>query len=198
MRNLDLHTPRLHLQHVEPSDSWELWELLDTPAIRVPLLRGHSIPMEAMAGFLAPHIAQAPSLWVMRARRTARALGFVSIRGLLPSASSLRGTGPHELILALSPAVRGMGYATEAAHAVIEHAFDSLQVDRLTAMCPAKDTHSGTLLDSLGFQLCAVHSHQDTLSLEFELHACAYQPLAPMSADHRPAPSIGFADTVLG
>ena len=58
-----------------------------------------------------------------------------------------------EIGYVINPAFGGRGYATEAARALVDLAFDGLQLHRLTARIDARNGPSAALVTRLGFRL---------------------------------------------
>jgi RimJ/RimL family protein N-acetyltransferase len=87
----------------------------------------------------------------------------VGCAGLRP-----RDPGVPELGFHIRTAMAGRGLATEAARAVIEHAFDSLGCTALFAGHNPDNTASHRVLDKLGF----VHTHDELYPPTGRLHPC--------------------------
>lgn len=84
------------------------------------------------------------SLWAVEDRRAGRLIGDC---GLQP----LEGHGPEvELGYDLHPDSWGRGLATEAAHAVMQHAFGPLAIDRVVAVVKPDHLASQRVLEKVG------------------------------------------------
>jgi RimJ/RimL family protein N-acetyltransferase len=83
-------------------------------------------------------------LWVMRERIDKSLAG---VTGLYP----FRETHDVELVFAVEERLWGHGYAAEAAHAVIEYCFTTLQMPTIRASTDAENAASARVLEKLGF-----------------------------------------------
>jgi RimJ/RimL family protein N-acetyltransferase len=112
----------------------------------------------AQAGLLFDRcLAHPGTLWVVRSRATAAMVAGVSLR-CWPNLGAGETLFPRlamraSFSVAVTPPLYGVGYAGEAATALIAHAFDSLGLSGLTATCALKDKRSLALLKHLGFVL---------------------------------------------
>lgn len=77
---------------------------------------------------------------------------FGQLPGFGGAAKALR-TMEMGLFWALSPAAQGQGYATEAAKALVDWAFDSLLLDRLVATTEHDNTASIAVMRRLGMRI---------------------------------------------
>jgi ribosomal-protein-alanine N-acetyltransferase len=78
---------------------------------------------------------------------------FAQIPGLGEAAQPARFRPEMGLYWALAPAHRGNGYATEAARALIEHAFDALSLARIVATTERANTASQAVMHRLGMRV---------------------------------------------
>lgn len=155
MKSTDLFTPRLRLSNASFDDCWELWELWRQPDVRRHLFGDAPFPLERAISVLEACVASAPALWLVRSPQTSNALGCVALCSL----DVLPGSQPHgntslripELSVALLPSVWQRGYAAEAAHTVLDHAFGALGMRSVTSVCDANDRRGRAMLDRLGF-----------------------------------------------
>jgi ribosomal-protein-alanine N-acetyltransferase len=79
--------------------------------------------------------------WTVRERGREELGGFVALQG---------GEGDPSLMYGLAPELWGRGYVTEAARAVLDHAFESLELPRVVADVDRPNTASVRVLEKLG------------------------------------------------
>ncbi len=143
-----LVTERLRLRPLREDDYERIYAVWGDPRVE-PWIGPHT--PEAVRTELAFHIAHQRehgwSLWAVEERASGR---FVGDCGLQPLALC----GPEvELGYDLHPEWWGRGLATEAARAVLRHAFSELGMDRVVAV--VKDHHAASrrVLEKVGFAL---------------------------------------------
>jgi ribosomal-protein-alanine N-acetyltransferase len=141
-----LVTARLDLVPGTLADVPALWELWTDPDVRRYLWDDQVIPVERARALVADGVAAARAsglgLWTVRRRGAEEIVGFC---GLLPNTS-----GEVELLYGLAPACWGQGLATEAARAVLRHAFDDLRVACVVAATDPPNRASIRVLERLG------------------------------------------------
>lgn len=184
-----LHTPRLQLHPATPSDAWELAELCADP--KVGQARG---PDDTFGpnGTLDWPPARTPGLWVVRGQHSARLIGCVSLHGLTAATSPPVGgrlTLPQaDLVVALLPAVRGHGFACEAARAAISHTVGEWPIEAITATCRADNVRARILLDRLGFKTLRERRRGLEPQVDHLLWVDDFVPVPQVrEATHRPA-----------
>ena len=85
--------------------------------------------------------------WAITPKETGRLIGTCTLRALDPVHRSTM------IGYALMPAFQGKGYAREAAGALIEHAFTTLNVHRIGADLEPDNAGSRKVLEAFGFQV---------------------------------------------
>ncbi len=130
---LILETPRLLLRHLELDDLEELFALYRDPEIRRYFPDGTCTldqTREELEWFLNGHPKFAElGLWATVEKRTGAFLGRC---GLLPW--EIDGRQEVELAFLIDKARWSEGFATEASHAIIDHARDTLHLERLICL----------------------------------------------------------------
>ena len=144
----DLSSARCDLLPVSPADAAALHALWTSPGVRRYLWDGEIIPRErtdaaiAMSGELFER--HDFGLWLMRERIDRSLAGFA---GMWP----FRGGETFELLYGVAEGLWGRGYAVEGAQAVIDHAFQVLDLPVIRASTDAANTASVRVLEKLGF-----------------------------------------------
>lgn len=128
-------TPAMHALWIEPEVRRFLW---DDCEISVGTAAAHT---EASARDFAAHRF---GLWSVRTRDADTLIGFCGLRAAE--------TGEPELRFGLLPAFWGFGFAQEASHAVLRHAFQTLHLPRVTANTDPPNARSARTLAALGME----------------------------------------------
>lgn len=133
MRSCHLHTNRLALVHAGPSDFWELWDLWSEADIACSLFSRQHVALDLATTIFESRQSGFPDglgMWLMKAGNSNGAVGFLSLaRRPLPRAED--DTPLHdevELQVAVRPRARRLGFAFEAARALVRHAFADLDL----------------------------------------------------------------------
>jgi ribosomal-protein-alanine N-acetyltransferase len=101
---------------------------------------------QGIAGYIEHQRAKGYSFWAVTEMESDQVIGEA---GLYP----MNGVGPDiELGYALGTAWWGRGYATEAARAIMQTAFDALDAERVVAVARRENTASLHVLEKLGFR----------------------------------------------
>lgn len=163
-----LRTPRLELRPLTAGDAvqWHAVVWGDAEVARWLATRG-AIPIERLEQFMADRgllqwQEHGFGVWLVFDRDSGALGGHC---GLI-----INEPGRVDLVYALGRAWWGQGLATEAARAVVDHAFGALGIDHLVAtVFPGHDT-SVRVLDKLGFEPAGTDSMGDAELMRFELH----------------------------
>ncbi|HTI16595.1 MAG TPA: GNAT family N-acetyltransferase [Trinickia sp.] len=145
-----LTTPRLILRPLRDEDAQALFEVWsDVDAMRYfsfPAMTCLDQARERVASKLRPSAANGETLiCVLELRATSEVLGDCA---LFRADEQCRRA---EIGFSLQRKFWGMGYMSEAASAVIEYAFDTLNLRRIEADIDPRNVASARLLDRLGF-----------------------------------------------
>jgi RimJ/RimL family protein N-acetyltransferase len=183
-----LETPRLRLRAACEADVDALHALWTDAQVRRWLwddrVIERAIAAERVEASLASFARAGWGLFVVEARDGAGAL--LGHAGLIEIDPAL---GP-ELIYAFHPGVWGRGYASEAARAVLAHAFEALGLERIPGRTDTPNRESARVLERLGMRFGGeqlVHG-RPTLSYaitrqEFERRALSSPPGPPARRD---------------
>lgn len=182
----EIITGRLLLRPAAGADRMDLHRLERDPEVMRYLNGGRPTPLEPDAdkdeGFLMPR-GHADGLWVVVEPQTGAFLGWVSLR--------LQGEA-GDLGYRFRRDAWGLGYATEAASAVLADAFERRGLSRITAQTMAVNLASRRLMERLGMR------HERTLFVDFPdalpgsehgevEYAMTREQWRASSADHDPA-----------
>lgn len=142
-------TPRLTLRRLTLDDAPFYLQLLNEPSWLAHIGdRGVRTPEDAQAHIaahiLAPYATHGFGMYLVQRRGDGTALGLCGLvqREALPA---------PDIGFALLQQHEGLGYAREAAQAVLWHAFGELQLPRLLAITAPTNLRSTKLLGALGF-----------------------------------------------
>ncbi|GGL12404.1 GNAT family N-acetyltransferase [Deinococcus radiotolerans] len=139
-----LHTPRLTLRPITPDDLPRVLTYRNDP--EVARYQAWALPatLDSVAGLVSDQPLGAPG-WVQRAvtLRDGTVLGDVALNTQGPQA---------EVGVTLARSAQGHGYAHEALHALITHAFTDLGLHRVHASIDPRNTPVAVLLTRLGFR----------------------------------------------
>ncbi len=144
----DLSTARCDLHPVTADDTAALHALWTSPGVRRYLWDDEIVSRERTDEVIATSDRLFEQndfgLWVMRERIDKSLAG---VTGLYP----FRETHDVELVFAVEERLWGHGYAAEAARAVIEYCFTTLQMPAIRASTDAENAASARVLEKLGF-----------------------------------------------
>lgn len=153
-RYFELETSRLRLRAAETDDAAPLAALLRAVDVR-PFPWDADEPGEPELRALLDDITRAGAphgLWLLECREAGETVGCI---GLLPPGTAAeadeRFARTSEPVVALLPAHRGVGHATEALAAIVHHAFTSHGWTRLAAAVPTHDAAARRLMERVGF-----------------------------------------------
>ena len=136
-----LETERLVLRRLLPDDLDRLFELYRDPEIRRYFPEGtltYEETKEELEWFLNGHPRHPElGLWATIHKDTGE---FIGRCGLLPW--TINGRAEVEVAYLLAKEYWGQGLATEAAHAIVDYAFDRLHLTRLICMIYAENQAS--------------------------------------------------------
>jgi RimJ/RimL family protein N-acetyltransferase len=145
---MELTTPRLLLDRLQPQDAEALFVCRADPAVaRFQGWRPASV--EEVLGFIGMQDGPVPGQWVQRAIRLRDGGHLIGDFGLcLPSAPG----DSVEFGISLTPAYQHRGYAREALRALFGHGFDALGWRRMHASVDPRNAPSMALLQALGMR----------------------------------------------
>jgi RimJ/RimL family protein N-acetyltransferase len=148
-RVLPIHTERLIIRAFTIDDVPAIHAVLYSDPDAMHFIGGpHSVERtrQGIAGYIEHQRAAGYSFWAVIDRESGVLIGEA---GLYP----MNGVGPDiELGYALGREWWGRGYATEAAGAILNAAFETLSAPRVVAVAKRENTGSLHVLDKLGFR----------------------------------------------
>lgn len=144
-----LETERLILRHLETDDLDNLYALYRDPEMRRYFPDGtltYAETKEEVAWFLNGHPKHPElGLWATVVKETHQ---FIGRCGLLPW--TLDGIFEVEVAYMIDKTVWGHGYGTEAAQAILEYGFDSLNLTRLICLIDHENVSSIKVAEKIG------------------------------------------------
>lgn len=143
-----LTTPRLDLRPVQIGNVELVHELWTNSDVRHFLFDDRVIPLDEARSLVEQSVRsfeeRGYGIWLVFSRETENLIGFA---GLLKSSDE----SPN-LIYGVHPEFCGNGFATEAAKAVLDHAFDTLALDAVKADVDEPNVISVRILEKLGMR----------------------------------------------
>ena len=141
---LNIQTDRLVVRSFRPHDWRDLFDYLSLPET-YRFEPGE--PVDAVqARALAVERSKGRTFWAVELRAETRMIGHLFFQAVEPA--ELR---TYELGYIFNPAYHGQGYATEAARALVDHAFAAMGAHRVVAQCNPANPASWRLLERIGF-----------------------------------------------
>ena len=148
----DLLTARLALRPFAPADVEALHRLFLDPGVRRWLLDDELVPIDWVRGEIeasdARFRAGSAGLWTVAERERPDVIGFAGFR-------PFHDPPELELLYGLHPAHWGRGLATEAARAVVDHAFQRLGFREVVASADTPNVASLRVMERLGMRFRA-------------------------------------------
>lgn len=145
-----LETERLLLEPVTPANAMVLWRIMQSAHLR----EYQDVPRHTRDEF-ARRVASRPKVfdsravgrfeWLLVTREGGQGIGWLSLR------VGDNGRGTAEIGYSIVATHRGAGYASEAARAVVEYAFEESDIQQLDACCVPANAASRRLLARIGF-----------------------------------------------
>jgi RimJ/RimL family protein N-acetyltransferase len=171
-----LQTERLRLRPVSLADVDWLHGLWTEPDVRRFLWDGEVIPHDRAANVVAAtgrdFAERGYGFWIVERRLSQEPIGFVGFR---PSELDPDDVSVPELLFGLRPRSWHQGFATEAAHAVLAHGFETLGFARVVAATDTPNTGSARVMDRLGMRLVRRGDLHGLDTLFYELHAADFR-----------------------
>ncbi|MCB9761220.1 MAG: GNAT family N-acetyltransferase [Alphaproteobacteria bacterium] len=145
-----LLTPRLSLHPWRVDDAEEAWRIWGDPEVMRFVGPPHPDPARtrrALRAAIEAELTHGVCLWRVEERHTGRTVGACGFHAIAPP------QGPAlELAYHFRRSAWGQGYATEAARACVQLAFERLDAPRILAWTHPDNQASQRVLLKLGFQ----------------------------------------------
>jgi [ribosomal protein S5]-alanine N-acetyltransferase len=151
---MEIQTDRLIVRRFRPGDWSDLFDYLSLPATYA-FEPGEPIDAER-AATIAVERSRGSAFHAVELREEGRMIGHLYLHATEPA--ELR---TCELGYILHPDYHRQGYATEAARALVDHAFGEMGVHRVFAECHPANTASWHVLERIGF-VREAHLRQNT------------------------------------
>lgn len=139
-----IETQRLVVRPFRPDDWQDLHAYLSLPEI-YEFEPGEPLGAE-QARALAGERSQGAAFLAVELRAERRMIGHLYFQPVEPAELQT-----YELGYIFNPAYHGHGYATEAARALVDHAFAEMGAHRVVANCNPANTASWRVLERIGF-----------------------------------------------
>jgi RimJ/RimL family protein N-acetyltransferase len=139
-----IQTPRLVVRPFRPDDWQDLHAYLSLP-VTYEFEPGEPVGAE-QARALAVERSIGRTFWAVELRAERRMIGHLYFESVEPVHLQT-----YELGFIVNPGDQGHGYATEAAQALVDHAFAVMGAHRVIANCNPANTASWRLLERIGF-----------------------------------------------
>lgn len=140
-----IRTARLIVRPFRAADAADLYEYLSDPQTYI-YEPGEPISV-SLAGVVAADMALSPDFWAVEVAVTGKQIGQLYLKQIEPLDLLT-----CELGYIFNPAYQHWGYATEAAAALVAHAFTMHGIHRIYAHCNPENSASWKLLERIGFR----------------------------------------------
>lgn len=139
-----IETPRLILRPFQPDDWQAVFGYMSSPVVTTWLPEGSLTADEARA-FVAENTMDEPKALAVLPKRGQGPIGHMLFHPWFAPRT-------HEIGWVFAEAHQGQGYATEAARAVLTHAFETLSLHRVIATCQPENIASWRVMEKLGMR----------------------------------------------
>ena len=161
-----LETERMRLVPLGLEDAAPLFEIFRHPDVRKYLLDDDLVSMEWVRDEIAASVGsferEGWGLWTIRPEPAGEIAGFAGFRPFFEPPEI-------QLLYGLHPDWWGHGLATEAARAVVDHAFGTLGFDEVRAATDRPNTASTAVLERLGMTLTRASEHGPQGTLHYAI-----------------------------
>jgi RimJ/RimL family protein N-acetyltransferase len=139
-----IDTPRLTLRPIAEADGPAIHRYMSDPEVTRWLPEGQ-LDAEAAQAFADKHAGRHPRAVAVIERASGAFVGHMAYHPWF-------GRGTHELGWVIAGQSQGRGYATEAASALMAHAFETLGCHRVIATCQPENPASWRVMEKLGMR----------------------------------------------
>lgn len=144
MSIVSIETARLRLRRISADDWRGIHAYMSDPGVTAWLPEG-ILDENGSKTFAASHAGDEPKAFAAANLDTGEILGHMVFH---PYA----GTHTYEIGWVFAKAAQGQGYATEAASALLAHAFETLKCHRVIATCQPENIASWRVMEKLGMR----------------------------------------------
>ncbi|GGP14722.1 GNAT family N-acetyltransferase [Oceanobacillus neutriphilus] len=156
--NMNLNTERILMRPFAAEDINEFYKIVKKNSVGKWLGIGKGMTVEEAEQYVNQIIKHWDQygfgVWAAVNKSSGEMLGHCGLR-------YIDDTEDIEIIYLLDPAFWGMGYASEAAETVINFAFNSLHINKLTARIRINNVKSKRVIEKMGFQFIDDRSYND-------------------------------------
>ncbi|KAF0244295.1 MAG: acetyltransferase ribosomal protein [Planctomycetota bacterium] len=171
-----LSTQRLWLSPANTSEAQALQSLWNEPDVRKFLWDDQAVTVErareAIEAGNASFRARGFGLWCVNLRHSGVLAGFCGLR-------EFGERGEIEILFGLGPARTGLGYATEAVHTVLAHAFGVCGLATVWGRTDEPNARSIRVLEKLGMKLKRTQAGKPFPIREYALAKADFSPVPP-------------------
>ena len=152
---MTIETARLTMRPIGNDDAERIWPYVSNPEISRYMSWNAHASIEETRRFIADvrvrMDAGSTVAWVLAERDSKNVCGLISLIAIVRTHRALR-YDKAELAYWVGPPFQGRGYATEACRAAIAHAFEALDLNKVTVAHAAENEASRALIERLGFR----------------------------------------------
>jgi ribosomal-protein-alanine N-acetyltransferase len=141
---IELETARLRIRPFAPGDWEAVHAYTSQPQVRAYVPEWPETPEQARA-FVRENLDEDARVHALVLRDGDQLIGHMAFHPWF-------GSRTYEVGWAVDPAHQGHGYATEAAHALIGHGFETLGLHRIVATCQPQNVASVRVMEKLGLR----------------------------------------------
>jgi ribosomal-protein-alanine N-acetyltransferase len=141
---IDIETPRLHLRAIVASDWPAILAYMSDPAVTAWLPQG-VFDEQAARAFAVKHAGEEREAMAVIEKASGQLIGHMPYHAWF-------GPKTYEIGWVFGRAHQGQGYATEAARALMAHAFGGLGAHRVIATCQPENAASWRVAEKLGLR----------------------------------------------
>ncbi len=167
--DLNLRSKRLHMRPFGPGDAFLVARILRDP--KVVFWHKGQLPMKIIRGgirYSQRLNKKGTGWWLIFQQQTGRLIGDIMLQ-------PLQGTREIELGYHLLPDQWGNGYATEAAHRLVQYGFERLALPRICAVVLPNNHRSLRVVHKLGMVPRGTHLHAGLKHRYFTLQRDEYE-----------------------
>lgn len=139
-----LSTPRLHIRPLQPDDAPAVYAYTSNASV-MEYVPPHAMSWSQTQDFVAAQQGPDAQAFAIVHQQDHRLIGHIIFHAWFAPRT-------YELGWVIHPSYQRQGYASEAAYAVMVHAFTTLQAHRVIATCQPENTASYRIMEKLGMR----------------------------------------------